>query len=126
MANSNTIGVGEVDNTIATVIAAQALGYLKANTVMARLVARDWDNEVATHGQVISIPYGGSLSVNDKADDSTVTKQVVEVGAHVRVVFLDQVQDLAHHCPLGAAPGGAGRRRRRKIGLSGIAPDLAL
>lgn len=82
MANSNTIGVGEFDNSIATVIAAEALGYLKANTVMARLVARDWDNEVATHGQTITIPYGGTPSVNDKADDSTVTKQVLEDAAY--------------------------------------------
>lgn len=100
MANSNTIGVGEFDNTIATIIAAQALGYLKANTVMARLVARDWDNDVATHGQVISIPYGGSLSVNDKADDATVTKQVVEdavyqvtLNKHKEITFI--IEDIA-------------------------------
>lgn len=100
MANSNTIGVGEFDDSIATVIAAEALGYLKANTVMSRLVARDWDNEVATHGQTIKIPYGGTPSVNDKSDDSTVTKQVLEDSAytvtlnkHKEITFI--IEDIA-------------------------------
>lgn len=99
------IGTGELSNSIATVIAAQALGYLKANTVMARLVARNWDNEVATHGQVIKIPYGGSLSVNDKAADTVVTLQTpsdsaytVTLNKHKEVSFLieDIGRALAH------------------------------
>lgn len=93
------IGVGELSNTLATIIAAQALGYLKANTVMARLVARDWDTDVATHGQVIKIPYGGSLSVNDKAADTAVTLQTpsdavytVTLNKHKEVSFL--IEDI--------------------------------
>jgi hypothetical protein len=93
------IGVGELSNSLATIIAAQALGYLKANTVMARLVARDWDNEVATHGQTIKIPYGGSLSVNDKAADTVVTLQTpsdsvytVTLNKHKEVSFL--IEDI--------------------------------
>ncbi len=93
------IGVGELSNSLATIIAAQALGYLKANTVMARLVARDWDNEVATHGQVVKIPYGGSLSVNDKAADTVVTLQTpsdsvytVTLNKHKEVSFL--IEDI--------------------------------
>jgi hypothetical protein len=41
MANIN---ITAVDDALATIIAAQALGYLKSNTVLARLVARDWDS----------------------------------------------------------------------------------
>lgn len=93
------IGTGELSNSIATIIAAQSLGYLKANTVMARLVARDWDNEVATHGQVIKIPYGGALSVNDKAADTAVTLQTpsdsvytVTLNKHKEISFL--IEDI--------------------------------
>jgi hypothetical protein len=62
-----------VDDGLATIIAAEALGYLKANTVLARLVARDWDDNVASYGQVVKIPFTGSLSVNDKAADTVIT-----------------------------------------------------
>jgi hypothetical protein len=41
--------------------------------VLARLVARDWDDNVASHGQVVKIPFTGSLSVNDKAADTVIT-----------------------------------------------------
>lgn len=92
MANTYTLGVGEFDDSIPTIIAAQALGYLKANTVMSRLVARDWDNEVATKGQSVKIPYGGTLSANDKADDSQVTLQVVEDSAYT--VTLNKHKEL--------------------------------
>lgn len=86
--------------TIATIIAARVLGYLKANTVMARLVRRDWDNEVATYGQVIKIQYPGTLSANDKAQGSTVTLQqpsageyTVTLNKHKEVSFL--IEDFA-------------------------------
>ena len=45
-----------LDNSIPTIIAAKALGYLKANTVLARLVNRDWSNEVARYRQIVTIP----------------------------------------------------------------------
>jgi hypothetical protein len=90
----------EVATAIATIIAAQALGYLKANTVLAMLVARDWDNEVATHGQVIKINQRGSLSVNDKAANTVVTLQTpsttaytVTLNKHKEVSFL--LEDFA-------------------------------
>lgn len=93
------IGTGELSNSIATIIAAQALGYLKANTVMARLVARDWENEVQTHGQTIKVPYGGALSVNDKAADTAITLQTpsdaaytVTLNKHKEVSFL--IEDI--------------------------------
>lgn len=86
--------------TIATIVAAQALKYLKANTVMARLVARDWDDEVATYGQTIKIQYPGTLTVEDKAQGSTVTLQqptageyTVTLNKHKETSFL--IEDFA-------------------------------
>lgn len=85
---------------IPTIVAAQALGYLKANTVLARLVARNWSQDVATYGKTVKIPRRGSLSVNDKAEGSTVTLQnpsltsvSVTLDKHKEVSFL--VEDTA-------------------------------
>lgn len=93
------IGTGELSNSLATIVAAEALGYLKANTVLARLVARDWDDEVAVHGQSVVIPFTGSLSVNDKAADTSVTLQTpsdskvtVTLNKHKEVSFL--IEDI--------------------------------
>jgi hypothetical protein len=90
----------QLSNSIPTIVAAQALGYLKANTVMAQLVARDWDSDVAQYGQTVNIPFAGSLSVNDKSEGSTVTLQQpsdsavsVTLNKHKEVSFL--LEDLA-------------------------------
>lgn len=97
MANITTT---QVDDSIPTIVAAEALGYLKANTVLARLVNRDYDSEVATFGQIIKIPYGGALSVNDKAVNTVVTLQTpadavytVTLNKHKEVSFL--IEDTA-------------------------------
>ncbi|NOK59129.1 MAG: hypothetical protein GFH27_549283n411 [Chloroflexi bacterium AL-W] len=97
MANITT---AELSNSIATIIAADALGYLKANTVLARLVARDWDNEVATHGQSVKIPFTGGLTVNDKSANTSVTHQspsdsgiTVTLNKHKEVTF--RLEDVA-------------------------------
>lgn len=89
-----------VDDSIPTIVAAQALGYLRANTVLARLVNRDYENEVATYGQTVKIPYGGALSVNDKSANTAVTRQVPDDSAytltlnkHKEVTFL--LEDIA-------------------------------
>lgn len=79
--------------TIPTIVAAQALGYLKNNTVMAQLVARDWDNEVAQYGQTIKIPYPGTLSANDKAADTVITLQRPTVGEYT--VTLDKHKEIS-------------------------------
>jgi len=93
------IGTGELTNSIATIVAADALGYLKANTVMSRLVARDWDGDIATHGQVVDIPFTGALSANDKGADTAVTLQTpsdtkvsVTLNKHKEVSFL--IEDI--------------------------------
>lgn len=85
----------QVDDSTATVIAAQALGYLKANTVLAQLVAKDWNDEVATHGKIVRIPFSGSLSANAKAEGAVVTLQQpadskveVTLDKHKEVSFL--------------------------------------
>lgn len=100
-ANSTTIGLGdETTNSIATIVAAQALGYLKANTVLAQIVNRDYDNEVAAHGRVLNIPIRGSLTANAKATDTATTKQVPEdskvavtMSNHYEITFL--LEDVA-------------------------------
>ena len=91
----NSIGLTQLNDSIPTIVAAQALGYLKANTVFARLVARDWDNDVAAFGQTINIPYGGTLSANAKAAGTAVTlnqaadsKYTVTLDQHYEVSFL--------------------------------------
>lgn len=91
MANITSAQLG----TIPTIVAAQALGYLKNNTVLARLVARDWDNEVAQKGQTIKIGYPGTLSANDKAEGSVITlnqpsagEYTVTLNKHKEVSFI--------------------------------------
>lgn len=53
--------------------AAQALGYLKANTVMVPLVNRDYSDEIAADGDTVNIPIRGSLTVRTKAAGGTVS-----------------------------------------------------
>lgn len=61
--------------TLATMVAAQALGKLKSNTVLAGIINRNYDNEVASAGKIVSIPFRGALSVNDKAANTAYTLQ---------------------------------------------------
>jgi hypothetical protein len=97
MANITT---AEVNDSIPTIVAAEALGYLKANTVLAQLVARDWDDDVARYGQTVDITRRGALTVNDKAANTPVTLQTpadtktsVTLNKHKEVSFI--VEDLA-------------------------------
>lgn len=79
--------------------AANALQTLKANTVFARLVNRDYSDAIARHGDIINISERGALIVSTKAADTAVTlqtpnsanKQVTVV--HKYVAFL--VEDIA-------------------------------
>ena len=94
------ITVAEVADAIPTIVAAEALGYLKANTVLARLVARDWDNEVQEAGKTITIVKPGSLVANDKAANTEVTLQApnatkaqVTLDKHKEASFL--IEDVA-------------------------------
>lgn len=94
------ITLTEVGDSLATIIAAQALGYLKANTVLARLVSRNFDSLVATRGQTVKVPFTGGLSVNDKAANTAVTRQTpndtsvsITLNKHKEVTFL--IEDVA-------------------------------
>jgi len=96
----SSITTSQVGDSIPVIVAAQALGYLKANTVMSRLVARNWDNEVANFGQSIYIPYGGSLTANQKVAATAITlnqaddaKYTVTLNQHYEVSFL--IEDIA-------------------------------
>lgn len=90
-----------VNDSIPTIIAAEALGALKANTVLARLVNRNYENKIATKGQSIKIPYGGALVANDKAANTPVNLQVPDDAAftltlnkHKEVSFI--IEDVAN------------------------------
>jgi hypothetical protein len=94
------ITLTEVNDSLATIIAAEALGRLRSNTVLSRLIARDWDNEVASHGQIVKIPVRGSLSVNDKSANTNYTLQTpadtsvsVTLNKHKEVSFV--IEDIA-------------------------------
>lgn len=89
-----------VADSTPTIIAAEALQYLKANTVLARLVNRNYENEVAEYGNVVKISYGGALSVNDKAADTVITLQAPDdavytltLNKHKEVSFI--LEDIA-------------------------------
>jgi len=89
-----------VADSTPTIIAAEALGYLQSNTVLARLVNRDYENEVAEFGNVVKIPYGGALTVNDKTADTVITLQAPDdavytltLNKHKEVSFL--IEDIA-------------------------------
>lgn len=97
MANITTTAAA---SAIPTIVAAKALGRLKSNLVLANIVNRDYDNEVAQFGQTINVQQRGSLSVNDKAADTVVSLQApttssiaVTLNKHKEVSFA--VEDVA-------------------------------
>lgn len=94
------ITVTEVNDALATIIAAEALGRLRSNAVLANLVARDWDAAVASYGQSVQIPVRGALSVNDKSANTAYTLQApaddkvtVTLNQHREVSFV--IEDIA-------------------------------
>ena len=94
------VTVTEAAGFIPEIWAASALGYLRANTVMARLVNRDYENSIQNAGDVIHIPRRGALTVNAKVANTVVTLQTpsadtvdVTLNHHEEVSFL--VEDVA-------------------------------
>lgn len=90
----------EAATAIPEIVAAMALGALKANTVLAQVVNRDYDNDVAEYGDIVNVQLRGALSANDKAENTVITLQVpsttalpVALNKHKEVSFL--VEDLA-------------------------------
>lgn len=110
------ITVTEVDLAIPEFWANLALGALKANTVMTQLVNRDFENVIATKGDVVNIIKRGTLSINDKLANRQIQLQaptdskipvtldkhkevswLVEDSASVKAIdqAIDYVQDAA-------------------------------
>lgn len=94
------ITVTEAAGFIPEVWAANALGYLRANTVMARLVNRNYEAAIARAGDTVHIPRRGNLTVNSKVANTAVTLQTptadnvnVVLDHHEEVSFL--VEDIA-------------------------------
>lgn len=92
---ANIVASAEAAVAIPTIVAANALGHLKANTVFAQLVARDWDDEVAESGDTVNVTIRGALVANDKAEDTAVTLQTptattapVVLNKHKEVSFI--------------------------------------
>lgn len=74
MANVNNAAVGPF---IPEIWANEALEILRSNIVLAPLITRDTDlTNTFTVGSKLHIPYGGTLVANDKATNTSVTKQV--------------------------------------------------
>jgi hypothetical protein len=102
--------------TLATIVAAESLGKLKANTVLARIVNRNYDNEVAERGKIVSIPFRGALTVNDKVANTAVALQSpsdsavnVTLDKHKHVSFLieDPARAMASYDALSGYMGDA-------------------
>lgn len=94
------ITVTEAANFIPEIWAANALGALKANTVMARFVNRNYEEAIARQGDILHIPKRGTLSVNTKTANTVVTLQTpssdvvnLTLNQHKEVSFL--VEDIA-------------------------------
>jgi len=100
------MAIDSIDRTTAaveaipTIVAARALGSLKANTVLTQLVNKNWSNEVASYGATVNIPVPGALSVNDKTvqtavtlQNTALTKKQVTLNKHKEVSFL--IEDTA-------------------------------
>lgn len=94
------ITLAEVDVAIPEFWSSMALGALKANTVMAQLVRRDFDNEIATQGDTVNVIRRGALQVNAKTANTNVqlqnpanTNVPIILDTHNEVSFL--VEDVA-------------------------------
>ena len=74
---------------------ALAIGYLRSNLMMARLVRRDADALVAERGDTVNVIKRGALTVRDKAEDTGVTP---DAAANTKVaVVLDQHKYVSWH-----------------------------
>lgn len=94
------VTVTEAANFIPEIWAATALGALRANTVMARLVNRNFENEIQRAGDTIHIPQRGTLVAHDKSANTGVTLQTpsadvvnLTLNKHKEVSFI--VEDIA-------------------------------
>lgn len=89
------ITITEAADFIPEIVAAEALGYLTANLVMAPLVNRNYESDVAQYGDTVHVPKRGTLVVNLKTANNATTKQTpsgdkvsVVLNRHAEVTFL--------------------------------------
>ena len=122
-----TINATNHADFIPEIWAAQALGYLKANTVMLNLVNRQYEDEIAQEGDTINIPVRGSLTVQTKSAGGTFSPEsptgttVQATTTHKYVSFI--VEDVAQ---AQARPDIIGGYIEDGIKLIGEAIDAAL
>ena len=82
-----TTTIADTAGFIPQVWAQRALDVLKANLVLARLVARDSDFEPAFVGKTVNIPYPGTFTAQDKTADTAINPQTPTGGATVSVTL---------------------------------------
>jgi hypothetical protein len=82
-----TTTVADIGGFLPQVWAQRALDVLKANMVMARLIAKDSDYEPAFQGKTLNIPYPGTFTAQEKAADTAITPQTPTGGATVSVTL---------------------------------------
>lgn len=96
MANSN------VDAWIPEIWAQEALRHLKANLILARLINRDYDSEVAQSGDVINVPIPPILAAANKVAGTPISPAAVSAATtpvplnqHVYSAFeVDNIQRI--------------------------------
>lgn len=69
------VSTTEAANGIPTLVARRALTNLQTNSVLSRLVARDWDSEVAEYGNAVKIVGFGPVTTSLKAPNTAYTLQ---------------------------------------------------
>ncbi|MEM1350006.1 MAG: P22 phage major capsid protein family protein [Myxococcota bacterium] len=125
----------EVDPGIPEFWLAQAIGFLRAQAMMARLVRRDVSDQVQTVGDTVNIIKRGSLTVRDKAEGSAITsdspadsKVAVLLDRHKYVSWF--VEDRAASVAVDAAidyieDGMGGIAEAIEADLLGLYADIA-
>lgn len=79
--------LAETAGFVPQIWAQRALDVLRSNIVLARLVARDTDFEPAQRGKSVTVPYPGTFTAQDKAEDANATVQVPSGGTSATVTL---------------------------------------
>lgn len=82
-----TLTLADTSGFIPEIWAQKALDVLRANIVLARLVAKHTEFEPAWQGKTLNIPYPGTFTAQNKVADTVATVQVPVGGATVAVTL---------------------------------------
>lgn len=82
-----TQAIADTAGFIPQIWAQRALDILRANIILARLVARDTDYEPGWRGKTLNIPYPGTFAAQDKTADTPATVQTPTGGTSVAVTL---------------------------------------